>query len=84
MIIGIIIWFAKVFLYFRGPTNCVEWLIYLHEKNHGKSPKMDMIKRNPGPLITIGFMLYMVIGPISALDFIGVIRSVDAANNPKK
>jgi hypothetical protein len=78
------IWFMKVFLYFRGPTNCVEWLIHLHEKKHGKTPQTDLIRNNPTPLITIGFIIYAVFGPLSVLDFIGVIRSVNAVNKSKK
>ena len=81
---GMVVWFIRVFIYFRGPTNCIEWLIHLHEKKHGKSPHMDLIKNNPTPLLFFGLAIYTMFGPISILDFIGVIRSVNASDKPKK
>jgi hypothetical protein len=81
---GIALWFMKVFIYFRGPTNCVEWLIHLREKKHGKTPNTDMIKSNPVSLIITVFIIYAVFGPLSVLNFIGVIRSVNASDKPKK
>ena len=83
-LIGMATWFMKVFIYFRGPANCVEWLIHLHEQKHGKTPTTDLIRNNPTPLLIWGLIIYSIFGPISVLDLFGVIRSVNAADKHKK
>ncbi len=83
MLIGFIVWFMKVFVYFRGPRNTVEWILRINGKYDKNDPVIDAIKKNPSAFVTAGLVIYTVIGPISILDFINVIIGVNQSINKK-
>lgn len=83
MLIGICVWFFKVFIYFRGPRNTVEWILRINGKYSKNDPTIKAIKENPSAFVLAGLVIYSVIGPISILDFINVIVGVNQDINKK-
>jgi hypothetical protein len=68
ILIGIVTWFLKVFIYFRGPTDYANWISVLFNSiNHKETA--NHIKNNPRSFVLSGIITYSVIGPFAVLDF---------------
>ena len=74
--LGLVVWAFKMFFYFRGIKNCIEWMSYIYRKNQ---QVCDLLKNNSDVFVRCSIIAYVTMGPLAIFDFINVVKSVRIA-----
>jgi hypothetical protein len=80
--IGFGSWFLKIFCYFRGPNNCVDWAIKIY-KDKEEHEMVEMLERSRKWYPYATLIVNTVAGPLSFLGLIGVAGQVNQLLNKK-
>ena len=78
---GLAVWAFKMFFYFHGVKNCIEWMEYIYRNNQRVR---DLLKNHSSTFVTFSVVTYITMGPLAIFDFINVVRSVRVAGEEPK
>lgn len=71
---GLLFWFIKIFIYFRGPNNYFEWLFKIEPPTNG----LTIIEvKNHLLLCTFMSLVSVIFGPVNLLDIFYMKKKIN-------